>query len=215
MRIDRDAAAIVDDRQPVARLQRDLDPRRHAPRPPRPSHCRALRRRDGAARARRCRRYTCPGDGGPARAPRAPRSTRRRSRSVGLGAAREQVVGHGPLYERGIPQRKVGRALIHRKASGLGRCVDQYRPGAVIISCQRLDLLALAQVAAGAAQQLVDAVGGPQGEDAVFPRAEPVGVQRSCPARSPASRASVGRQVPVLAVASVVYQAPSWNCGMM
>ena len=61
VRVDRDAAAVVahGDRgcRPPARARSGW---RGRP-PPRPWRCRAPRRRDGAAPARRCRRHTCPG----------------------------------------------------------------------------------------------------------------------------------------------------------
>ena len=70
----RDAAAIVAHQHAVAAQQLEMDrSSRRGRRPPRPWRCRAPRPRDGAAPARRCRRYTCRGACGRARAPPAPR----------------------------------------------------------------------------------------------------------------------------------------------
>ncbi len=79
MRIDRDAAAVVAHAEPVAGLERHLDGGWRGRRRPRPSRCRAPRRRGGAARPRRCRRYTCRGGAGRARGLPAPRCPGRSS----------------------------------------------------------------------------------------------------------------------------------------
>jgi hypothetical protein len=70
--IDRDAAAVVADRQIAVGVQIDGRSAWRGGQRPRPSHCRALRRTGGAARARRCRRYTCRAGG---RGPSSPSST--------------------------------------------------------------------------------------------------------------------------------------------
>ena len=77
MRIDRNAAAVVGDRQ--RRRPRRAPPRSswHGRRPPRPWNCRSPRRRGDASPSRRCRRYTCPAAGAPAPGPPAPRCRRR------------------------------------------------------------------------------------------------------------------------------------------
>ena len=80
MLVDRDAAAIVGDGQPVARASRVTSIRVAWPATASSMHCRAPRRRDDEAPARRCRRYTCPAAGGRAPAPRAPRCNGRRNR---------------------------------------------------------------------------------------------------------------------------------------
>ena len=102
MRIDRDAAAIVDDDQPVAPDAARSRSAWRAPRRLRPSHCRALRRRDGDRRARRCRRYTCPVGGGRAPTPRAPRSRRRRNRSAGVWGWRRTGLRTCPCYRTAV-----------------------------------------------------------------------------------------------------------------
>ena len=73
MRVDRNAAAVVADREHVVRLAARSRCGWHGPRPLRPWRCRGFRRPDDAARARRCRRYTCRGGGGRAPAPPEPR----------------------------------------------------------------------------------------------------------------------------------------------
>ena len=84
MRIDRNAAAVVAHRDPALGGRAPIRCGWQSRPPPRPSRCRAPRRRGDAAPARRCRRHTCRGGGAPApglRGPRcpSPNSCRRRA----------------------------------------------------------------------------------------------------------------------------------------
>ena len=112
MRIDRDAAAVVGDGQEAVLVELDLDPVGVTGHRLVHGVVDHLGEEVMQAPSRRCRRYTCPAGGGPARAPPAPRCRRRCSSGSGERRCRarsaERAAGAAGSAPRGKRDRRRG-----------------------------------------------------------------------------------------------------------